>query len=128
MRRNRKEGTDRTAGRPQRKGQALAGRPWIFRGLNRNRVTARSIVWHELIGLKAKIIRTSHPELVGIEGHIIDETRNTLTMVGDTAERLWVIPKSVVEIEFEIDDKKIRIHGRDLIGRPEMRLKKRWRR
>jgi len=91
-------------------------------------VTARSIVWHELIGLKAKIIRASHPELVGIEGHIIDETRNTLTMVGDTAEKLWVIPKSVVEIEFEIDDKKIRIHGRDLIGRPEMRLKKRWRR
>jgi len=49
-------------------------------------------------------------------------------MVGDTVGKLWVIPKSVVEIEFEIGDRRIRIHGRDLIGRPEMRLKKRWRR
>ncbi|WP_461863770.1 ribonuclease P protein component 1 [Thermococcus sp.] len=127
MRRNGKKRKNRTAGRSQRKGQALAGKPWIFRGLNRNRVrvTEKSIVWHELIGLKAKIIRASHPELVGIEGHIIDETKNTLTMVG---ERVWIIPKSVVEIEVEAGDKRIRIHGKDLIGRPEMRLKKRWRR
>ncbi len=93
-------------------------------------MTAKNLVWHELIGLKAKIIRASHPELVGIEGYIIDETKNTLTMVGDTIEKLWILPKSVVEIEFEVGgkDKKIRIHGRNLIGRPEMRLKKRWRR
>ena len=87
-------------------------------------MTAKNIVWHELIGLKAKIIRASHPELVGIEGYVLDETRNTLTIGG---ERVWVIPKDVVELEFEVGDKRIRINGKELIGRPEMRLKKRWR-
>jgi len=87
-------------------------------------VNRRNIVWSELIGLKAKIIRASHPELVGIEGYVLDETRNTLTIGG---ERVWIIPKDVVWLEFEADDRKIRINGKELIGRPEMRLKKRWR-
>ena len=87
-------------------------------------MTRKNVVWHELIGLKAKIIRASHPELVGIEGYVLDETRNTLTICG---ERVWVVPKDVVEIEFDLGDEKIQINGRDLIGRPEMRLKKRWR-
>ncbi|NJE00642.1 MULTISPECIES: ribonuclease P protein component 1 [Thermococcus] len=124
MRRNGKEGKDRTPGRPQRKGQEVARRPWIFRGLDRNRVNQKNIIWGELIGLKAKIIRASHPELVGIEGYVLDETRNTLTIGG---ERVWVIPKDVAELEFEVGGKKIRINGKELIGRPEMRLKKRWR-
>ncbi|WP_083500581.1 ribonuclease P protein component 1 [Thermococcus celericrescens] len=124
MRWNGKEGKDRAPGGPQRKGQEVARRPWIFRGLDRNRVTAKNIIWGELIGLKAKIIRASHPELVGIEGYVLDETKNTLTIGG---ERVWVIPKDVAELEFEVGGKKIRINGKELIGRPEMRLKKRWR-
>ncbi len=88
-------------------------------------MTAKNIIWHELIGLKAKIIRASHPGLVGIEGYVLDETRNTLTILG---ERLWVVPKDVVCLEFEVDGESIRINGKELIGRPEMRLKKRWRR
>ncbi|KUH34629.1 ribonuclease P [Thermococcus celericrescens] len=87
-------------------------------------MTAKNIIWGELIGLKAKIIRASHPELVGIEGYVLDETKNTLTIGG---ERVWVIPKDVAELEFEVGGKKIRINGKELIGRPEMRLKKRWR-
>ncbi|WP_209476031.1 ribonuclease P protein component 1 [Thermococcus stetteri] len=124
MRRNRKEGKDRAPGRPQRPYQEIARRPWIFRGAHRGRVTRKNIIWHELIGLKAKVIRASHPELVGIEGYVLDETRNTLTLVGD---KVWVIPKDVVEIEFDLGNEKIRINGKDLVGRPEMRLKKRWR-
>ena len=88
-------------------------------------MTRKNIIWHELIGLKAKIIRASHPELVGIEGYVLDETRNTLTIVGD---RVWTVPKDVVEIEFETAaGEKIRVDGKSLVGRPEMRLKKRWR-
>ncbi|WP_457754566.1 ribonuclease P protein component 1 [Thermococcus sp.] len=124
MRRNSKERKDRTARRSQRKGQAIVGRVWIFGGLNRNRVNRKTLIWHELIGLKVRIRKSSHPELVGIEGYVIDETRNTLTIVG---EKVWIIPKNVAEFEFEVGDKKIVIDGKELIGRPEMRLKKRWR-
>ncbi len=87
-------------------------------------MTRKNIIWHELIGLKAKVIRASHPELVGIEGYVLDETRNTLVLVGD---RVWIVPKDVVEIEFDLGNEKIRVNGKDLVGRPEMRLKKRWR-
>ncbi|ASJ00107.1 ribonuclease P [Thermococcus gorgonarius] len=88
-------------------------------------MTAKNIIWHELIGLKAKVIRASHPELVGIEGYVLDETRNTLTIVGD---RVWTVPKDVAEFEFETAaGKRIRVNGSKLVGRPEMRLKKRWR-
>ncbi|WP_297067754.1 ribonuclease P protein component 1 [Thermococcus sp.] len=125
MRWNRKERKDRTSGRSQRQGQEAARRAWLFRGLGRSGVNQKKIVWSELIGLKAKIIRASHPELVGIEGYVLDETRNTLTIGG---EKVRVIPKDVVELEFETDNKSIRVDGKDLIGRPEMRLKKRWRR
>ena len=38
-----------------------------------------------------------------------------------------MVPKDVVCLEFEIDGKGIRINGKELVGRPEMRLKKRWR-
>jgi ribonuclease P protein subunit POP4 len=82
-------------------------------------------VWHELIGLKAKVIRASHPELVGIEGYVLDETRNTLTILGD---RVWTVPKDVAEFEFETAaGERIVVDGSKLVGRPEMRLKKRWR-
>ncbi|MCD6524026.1 MAG: ribonuclease P protein component 1 [Thermococcus sp.] len=125
MRWNREKGKDRAPGRSQRPYQTVAGRAWIFRGAHRGRVTRKNIIWHELIGLKAKIIRASHPELVGIEGYVLDETRNTLTIVGD---RVWTVPKDVVEIEFETAaGEKIRVDGKSLVGRPEMRLKKRWR-
>lgn len=50
--------------------------------------------------------------------------RGTLVLVGD---RVWVVPKDVVEIEFDLGNEKIRVNGKDLVGRPEMRLKKRWR-
>lgn len=85
-------------------------------------MTRKTITMHELIGLKVKVVKSSHPGLIGIEGYVIDETRNTLTILG---EKVWIVPKNVAEFEFEIDDKKIRIKGEELIGRPEMRLKKR---
>ncbi|NJF25313.1 ribonuclease P protein component 1 [Thermococcus sp. Bubb.Bath] len=125
MRRNGEEGKDRASGRPQGQNQNPTWGAWIFRGAHRGRVTRKNIVWHELIGLKAKVIRASHPELVGIEGYVLDETRNTLTILGD---RVWTVPKDVAEFEFKTAaGERIVVDGTKLVGRPEMRLKKRWR-
>ncbi|MDI3474878.1 MAG: ribonuclease protein subunit [Thermococcaceae archaeon] len=55
---------------------------------------------------------------------MVDETRNTLVIVG---EKVWVVPKDVAVFEVETPDCMVRINGKELIGRPEMRLKKRWR-
>ncbi|RLF91192.1 ribonuclease P [Thermococci archaeon] len=96
----------------------------MFRRPDRDRVTPKNIVWHELIGLKAKIIKSPHQGFMHIEGVVIDETKNTLKILGD---KLYTVPKDQVEIAFEVGDKEIMVDGKELIGRPEMRLKKRWR-
>ena len=68
---------------------------------------------------------STHPGFVGIEGYVVDETRNTLVIVG---EKVWRVPKDVCIFEFETEDgTKIKIPGERLVGRHEMRLKKRWR-
>ncbi len=88
-------------------------------------MTPKTLIWHELIGLKAKVIKSPHLGFIGIEGYVIDETKNTLKILG---ERLYTVPKDQVVMEFEAGDRKIIVDGKELVGRPEMRLKKRWRR
>ena len=36
------------------------------------------IIYHELIGLDAKVVDSTNPSVVGIRGRVVDETRNTL--------------------------------------------------
>lgn len=83
----------------------------------------KNIIWYELIGFKVKVIRVFYLELVGIEGYVFDEMRNIFVLVGD---RVWVVLKDVVEIEFDFGNEKICVNGKDLVGRFEMRFKKRW--
>ncbi len=76
---------------------------------------------HELIGLKAKVIRASHPELVGIEGYVVDETRNTLVILGSRGS--WIVPKVVADFEFRSENgPSVVVRGEDIVGRPDMRL------
>ena len=37
-----------------------------------------AILQYEFIGLTAKVVESSHPNYVGIEGRVINETRNTI--------------------------------------------------
>ncbi|AAL81940.1 ribonuclease P [Pyrococcus furiosus DSM 3638] len=126
MWRNSEERENRTSGRSQGSYQEIIGRTWIFRGAHRGRVNKKNIVWHELIGLKVRVVNSTHPGYVGIEGYVIDETRNMLVIAGEN--KVWKVPKDVCIFEFETwDGTKIKISGEKLVGRPEMRLKKRWR-
>jgi ribonuclease P protein subunit POP4 len=76
-----------------------------------------------LIGLHAKIIRSTHKGYMGIEGPIVRETRNTIALsTGKTS--LSTIPKSSVVLELTIPGNlKVRIDGSEIIGRPENRIK-----
>jgi RNase P/RNase MRP subunit p29 len=40
-----------------------------------------SIVQHEFIGLETKVVRSSNLHVVGISGRVVDETRNTFTIL-----------------------------------------------
>jgi len=83
-----------------------------------------AILQHEFIGLNAKVVRSTHPNYVGIAGKVIDETRNTLLILHKN-ERKAVV-KEVAVFHFTMPDGTVlEIDGKAIIGRPENRVKKR---
>ena len=86
-----------------------------------------SIVQHEFIGLETKISKSSNPNVVGISGKVVDETRNTLVILHKGERK--VIVKDIAVFDFIMSDATIvRIDGKVIRGRPEDRIKKRPRR
>ena len=86
-----------------------------------------SIVQHEFIGLKTKVVKSSNPDLVGITGKVVDETRNTFTILHDNKEK--VVVKEIAVFDFALPDGTIvEMDGKVIMGRSEDRLKKRPRR
>jgi ribonuclease P protein subunit POP4 len=90
------------------------------------KVTA-SIVQHEFIGLETKVVRSSNPHVVGIAGRVVDETRNTLTIL-HKGKRMVVIKDTAVFDFVMPDGTVVEIDGKVIVGRPEDRIKKRPRR
>ena len=86
-----------------------------------------AIVQQELIGLNAKVIRSSHPGYVGIEGKVLDETRNTILILHKNRKKNVI--KNTTVFNFTMPDGTIvEIDGKTIVGRPEDRIKKRVRR
>lgn len=86
-----------------------------------------SILRSELIGLNVKVVDSSHPGYVGISGKVMDETRNTLTILHNGKRK--VVVKDVAVFHFTMPDGTVvEIDGKVIVGRPEDRLKKRIRR
>ena len=90
------------------------------------KVTPR-IVQRELIGLNAEVVRSSNPSCVGISGKVVDETRNTL-LIGHQNKRKTVIKNTAVFHFTMPDGTVVEINGKVIVGRPEDRVKKRFRR
>ncbi|HLC79034.1 MAG TPA: ribonuclease P protein subunit [archaeon] len=84
-------------------------------------ITQENIIFHELIGLVAKVTKSSDHSRRGIVGRVIDETRNVLVLeVG--AEEKWV-PKEECEFEFIIGNETAKVDGKKIAYRPEQRVK-----
>jgi len=80
------------------------------------------IVKHELIGLSIKVIDSKNKSDIGIEGIIIDETKNTLIIETASGKRKTLFKSNIV-IETTINNKKVRIKGSSLLERPQDRIK-----
>ena len=78
--------------------------------------------YHELIGLKTKVVFSPDPTQIGISGEIIDETANILVI--RTEKGIRRIPKKYRVFEFTLGRKVIELNGEDILGRPEERVKK----
>jgi ribonuclease P protein subunit POP4 len=91
-------------------------------------ITPQNILRHELIGLNVKIAVAKDPNMRGIRGKIVNESRNMLTIVDGGRKRL--VPKDVATFRFKLKDGTlVDVDGARLVARPENRLKtkvKRW--
>jgi ribonuclease P protein subunit POP4 len=91
-------------------------------------ITSKNLVRHELIGLPVEIVDSSNKFQIGIEGRIVDETKNLLVI--ETKDELKKIQKKNSSFIFKIPSgKKVKVEGRMLIARPEDRIKikvKKW--
>jgi len=72
----------------------------------------------EFIGLPVDIIACSDPSLQGVEGHIIDETKNTLVI--DSPQGVKQVAKDIAT--FVVDG--VTVNGKDIAFRPEDRVRK----
>lgn len=77
---------------------------------------------YEIIGLNAEIADSKNKADVGIKGKIVDETKNTIIIENDGKKKR--VFKNNIILNLEVNNKKIRIEGRLLFGRPKERIKK----
>ncbi len=84
------------------------------------KLTPQNIIYNELIGLDTKVVESTNKSLIGIEGKIIDETKNILTVQTDVQEKK--IPKSCSSFIFTIPQLKLKVDGRLLLSQPENRI------
>jgi ribonuclease P protein subunit POP4 len=85
------------------------------------------IVCHEFIGTQAKVAKSTNPDMKGLSGKIIDETRNTFTLLEEGERKTAAKSSNLFHFRFS-DGTVVEIDGRLLVGRPEDRLKKSIRR
>lgn len=83
---------------------------------------ANEVLKHELIGLKAKVVSAENKSLVGINGKIVDETRNMISIDDDS--KIRKIAKSQVILQVDYRGHIYEINGKIIVNRPEDRIKK----
>jgi ribonuclease P protein subunit POP4 len=83
----------------------------------------RNLAMEELIGRKVRIREHSMIDIRGLEGIVLDETRNTLVI--RSGERCRTVPKRGSVLEFaDRDDRTTVLDGDDILFRPEDRIKR----
>lgn len=80
-----------------------------------------AIAREELIGREIKIIGAKNKHNIGIEGKVVDETKNMIVVLSDGKEKQLL--KNNITILFKKEG--LKVDGKILAGRPEERIKKR---
>ena len=89
--------------------------------------TEGQLIRHELINLKVTVTHSSNPLHNGLNGIVIDETKNTLLIASGSKKRR--IPKEGTTYGFTMTDGTfIEVEGELLLGRPADRTRKTFRR
>ena len=88
-------------------------------------ISGENLPGHEIIGLEARVVKSSDASKAGISGKVVDETRNTVTVETHSGEK--VLGKKEVWLEFRLKNETALVAGQAIEGRPEDRTKNWWR-
>jgi ribonuclease P protein subunit POP4 len=83
-------------------------------------ITPENIRHHELIGLDTSIVQSSNPQLVGLTGKILDETKSMFSI--STMAGIKMIPKCNSTWQFNLDGVFVSIDGNAITKRPYERM------
>jgi len=81
-----------------------------------------NIIKNEIIGLEIKISKSANKANIGIEGKVIDETRNMFIINTLKGEKKIIKKGNTFEIKLP-NGTVVEVDGNVLIGKPESRLK-----
>lgn len=81
------------------------------------------IIREEFIGTEGRITQSQHASYVGINGPVMDETKNTFVIQHEGTMKNVVKESAIFNFCFS-DGTVVEINGKLLMGRPEDRLKK----
>ena len=83
-------------------------------------ITADNITSHEFIGLDTEITQSTNPQVVGLNGRIINETKSMFTI--NTEKGSKSIAKSTNNWKFSIKGQDIVVDGSKIAKRPFDRI------
>jgi len=89
------------------------------------KVNASNLLYHNLVGLEARVAFSTDPTQVGVEGRVIDETTKTLLISTTDGDKM--IPKQNSKFAFYIPH-EVSVEGNAILLSPEERLKRLQRR
>ena len=78
-------------------------------------ITAENITAHEFIGLDTEIISSSNPQIIGLNGRIINETKSMFTINTENGPKS--IAKNSNNWKFSIENKDIVVDGTKIAKR-----------
>ena len=84
-------------------------------------INSKNISQHELIGLKTEISDSTNPQIIGINGTIINETKSMFTL--NTINGKKIFPKAHCIWNFILNKQQIMINGSKIEKRPFDRMR-----
>ena len=83
-------------------------------------ISAENLILHELIGLKTEVQESSNPQIIGVNGQIVDETKHMFLLL--TKNGYKMLSKKHNKWGFFLHDQKISVSGSLLDKRAYERL------
>ena len=83
-------------------------------------ITVENITSHEFIGLDTEITQSTNPQIIGLNGRIVDETRSMFKI--DTKNGEKSVAKSHNSWRFTVNGKDVIVDGSRITKRPHDRI------